>query len=384
VPDGGTPDGGAADGGHPDGGATDGGAPDGGSACGDLVPTPGDAVELTLGTGTHAVCSHATSNPGGQLNLGIRGGEAASEVSFTVYAANGAQIGTPMTGLSAISAWDIDPWFHSTASGYQGIVNDQPPPMLRTWGADGATRSELRQQAAVTSAPDGQGGTVLIAHTFDPNATPSVGPALLESVDASGAVTRSVTLDDSPGLVLVSRDTGDVLAIVTGQGTSRARWFDGAGRALTPWFEVGATLDASRCSLHQLVDGTVALSDGQTWRFLFRDGVASADPVPGWLAARPGTRLATIRQARGYAVLPPPQDTGGNPDETTFEVVTATGESCGSVNLPAPPTPSGVAKVPTRLDVGQDGTLIQTEVLEGQSLGSGVHCGFRWWPALLR
>ena len=138
--------------------------------------------------------------------------------------------------------------------------------------------------------------------------------------------------------------------------------------------------DATRASLHLLLDGTIALGDGSAWRGIFRDGVAGMDPAPSWLASRPATRLATIRGGRAYAVLP----FSGAGDQTAFEIVAASGESCGTVTLPAPAAESGVGRTPIALDVGQDGTVLQTESLTGDPLGSGIHGEFRWWPGLLR
>lgn len=95
-------------------------------------------------------------------------------------------------------------------------------------------------------------------------------------------------------------------------------------------------------------------------------------------------RLATLPGGRGYAVLPYVPVTAVSPPETSFEIVTATGESCGTFQLPAPADEPGISRTPALLDVGQDGTLVQAETLSGAALGSGTHCEFRWWPGLLR
>jgi hypothetical protein len=186
-------------------------------------------------------------------------------------------------------------------------------------------------------------------------------------------------------MLLVAFATDHVLAIVPGPADLHARWYDGTGAPLTPWFGAGPALDPTRATLHLLLDGTAALGDGGAWRGVFRDGVAGMDPAPGWLAARPATRLATIRGGRAYAVLPMPAGPQpGATDQTRFEIVTASGESCGTVALPAPPDEAGVTRTATALDVGQDGTVVQTEALTGSRLGNGIHGEFRWWPGLLR
>jgi hypothetical protein len=277
--------------------------------------------------------------------------------------------------LPGAATQDVDPWFHWTAAGYQGLVHEVgvvPALFLRTWDAHGAIVQSGSTWAG-WSAPDGKGGTVLVS------AAP--GGSALQWVDASGAVTRSVPLDAAPGIVAVIWGTGHVVAVVTGP-SARARWFDGTGASLTPWFDVGTS--ATGTSVHLLLDGRVALSDGGTWNAVLADGVDRADAVPAWLASRPGTRLATIRGGSGYAVLP----FEGQGDPARVEVLTPAGDSCGTVALPAPAAlPPGVDATPTRLDVGQDGTVLQTVMFGGTgsvSLGSGVHCEFRWWPGLLR
>jgi hypothetical protein len=359
----------------PTGGGTPGGAT---SPCDGLLAQAGAPVEVHLDTGTHAACALATTNPDGQVVLGVRLAGNAATHSMTLFSSDGAPQGGPMfleDLLPGAATQDIDPWFHWTSSGYQGLVHETgvvPALFLRTWDAHG-TIVRSGSNWAGWSAPDGNGGTVLAS--VAPNAS------ALQWVDASGAVTRSVPLDASPGIVAVAWGTGHVLAIVTG-GSARARWFDGAGAPLTPWFDVGTS--ATGTSVHLLIDGRVALSDGGTWNVVLADGVDHSDAVPAWLGTRPGTRLATIRGARGYAVLP----LEGHGDPTRVEILTPAGDSCGTVALPpAAALPPGVDATPTRLDVGQDGTVLQTVMLGGTgsvALGSGVHCEFRWWPGLLR
>jgi hypothetical protein len=382
---GGTGSGGTASGGSSSSG---GGTSDGG-ACAGLGATPEAARAKRFDTGTHASVWRATSDPAGRIALGILGGSFGTEVTFRIFPPDGSSQQGEIALLVENSRTDLDPWFHWTSAGWAGLVHDPPPPVgLRTFDAAGGT---VRTSAdyAVSSAPDAHGGTVVLAQPYSGSGTssPSFGPTALEWLDASGNVLRTATLDDAPTMLLVDWNTDHVLAIVP--HGARARWYDGEGKPLTPWFAAGGAVSASDASLHLLLDGSVALSDGQAWRGVFRDAVAAMDPPPGWLAARPGTRLATIRHGRGYAVLPMPNYGFAAPnglDQTSFEVVTASGEGCGKVTLPAPPGEAGVTRSPTALDVGQDGTVLQAETLAGspEVLGSGIHGEFRWWPALLR
>jgi hypothetical protein len=382
VPDAGVPDGGAATAASPDGGPS--------SACGDLMPVFVAAATKDFATGTHADCSVATSSPSGQVALGVSGAFGGSTgTRFDLFSADGSAKQGSISGLIPQvvpgSQPEIDPWFHWTSAGYQGIVHDleatPPPSLLRTWDASGTPLGDVKKYA-VASAPDGAGGSVLLARSFEPDATPQVGPTSLDWIDAAGHVARSVVLGEDPTLVEVAWVTGHVLVIVPGTTTSRARWFDGVGAPLTPWFGVAAPIPGNSAALRVLVHGRVAFGDGRTWLAAFRDGVTGADAAPDWLVSRPNTRLATIRQGRAYAVLPLDQP---GLDQTRFEIVTAEGVSCGSVVIPPPPPAAGLTRTPRRVDVGQDGTLFQQEqVIEEDPNSFGIHCMFQWWPSLLQ
>ncbi len=385
---GGTSSGGTSSGGT-SGGASGGGSSGSGDACAGLTATLDAGHILRFDTGTHSGCWRATSDPSGQIALGIQGRAFTTEVTFLLYPPDAASQQGSISLLFPNSVTDIDPWFHSTSDGHAGLVHDPPPAVgLRSFdhsGAPLATTSDF----AVSSAPDAHGGTVMLGRAFSTGGpTPGVhGPTMLEWLDASGGVLRTVTLDDDPTMLLVDWGTDHVLTLLPGAGGLRARWYDGTGTPLTAWFDAGPPINGVTATMHLLLDGTIALGDGETWRGVFRDGVAAIDPPPGWLAARPRTRLATIRHGRAYAVLPfPGAPATSGADQTTFEIVTASGDSCGRVTIPDPPSEPGVTHDPTALDVGQDGTLFQTEALlgDGAVLGSGIHGDFRWWPALLR
>lgn len=359
------------------GGGSSGGDASGGSSCSGLAPAFGAAVDVKLDTGTHRVCTLATSTPSGQLALGIEGSFAGVVgVGFVLYAANGQDQGAldgvfqPVRyGLS--DDGDLDAWFHWTSRGYQGIVHPGRVGPLSLATFDGSGQAIATSTAVVTaSAPDGTGGTLALAR--DVTGTGQLATTQLQWIDASGSVTRSVQLERDPSIVLSNWGTGHVVVIVTGDAAS-ARWFDAAGAPLTRWFDVGKV---SGGSVHLLVDGSVVVSSAGEWRLALADGVAAASAPPSWLATRPGTRLATVRGGRGYAVL--------GADATRFEVVAASGESCGTFAIPAAVIAPGDTRTPTRLDVGQDGTLVETSAMTLASNVFGIHGAFRWWSGLLR
>lgn len=378
--------GGGGSGGGGSGGGGSGGGGGGGDACAGLGATPDAGRALRFDTGTHSVCWRATSDRSGEVALGFLG---AGEVHFDLYPSDGSsQLGSA-THLFAEGAQvtDLDPVFHATSAGFAGIVHDPPPPVaLRSFDTTGRALATTRDEA-VSSAMAPDGGTVMLGRSFD-SGTASLGPTTIEWLDASGDVLRtSPPLDANPTMLLVDWSSGHVLTLdpgTGGAGTLRARWYDAAGAPLTPWFDAGATLDGGHATLHLLVDGGIALGDGSVWRGVFRDGVAGIDAPPAWLADRPGTRLATVRGGRAYAVLPMPGPGAQATDETTFEVVTPSGESCGKVSLPAPPAEQGVTRTPTALDVGQDGTVLEIDALAGPAFPTHLHGEFRWWSGLLR
>lgn len=362
------------------GGGGSGGGASGGGACASLMANP-DAGRVLRFDGT--LCWRATSHPNGQIALGMLVPTPAAR--WLLFPPDGsAQRGEiPSFPVSlTVGILDIDPFFHPTSTGWAALVHDPPPPMaLRSFDGAGSVLA-TSSDSAVSSAPDGHGGTVMLGRSFTlGGSSPSYGPTMLEWLDASGRVLRTATLDADPTLLLVNWGTDHVLTLIPGADGLRARWYDDAGTALTPWFDAGTAIHSA--SIHLMVDGTIALSDDQTWRGVFHDGVARIDPPPDWLATRPGTRLATIRSGAGYAVLPHPLVAPDTVVRTRFEIVTASGDSCGTVSIPAPPDEPGVTHAPQALDVGNDGTLFQAELLTGSGLGLGK-CEFRWWPALLK
>jgi hypothetical protein len=356
--------GGVTDGGVAGGGAGDGGAP--ADPCAGLLPSFGDTVEVTFGNAPGIHCNFGTSNPDGQLALGFFD---RSRFDAVLYSTDGEPQGAIDGALQPQfnDTLDVDPWFHWTSLGYHGIVHVGAAPglPLRAWDVTGATIATSTDQVFY-SAPDGQGGSVALGKDVD-LASGAAFPTHLAWVDARGATLRAVTLEEEARVVMVNFATGHAVAITRGPA-ARARWFDGIGTPLTPWFDLGAELVPS--TVHLLLDGTVVVNDGGTWDVALSDGVGAPGVVPAWLAARPNTRLAGIRGGRGYAVLP------FDPTPARFEVVTAAGQSCGVVTLPPP---SGAF----RLSVGQDGTLIELHDVQVPSDPQGA-CVFRWWPALLR
>lgn len=326
------------------------------SGCAALLPAPGRPVVVEFAW--PAACDGATSSASGDVGLGILDvRNAPPPGAFVLFTADGRRLG------AAGDAFAGDPNFHPTAGGYQGIAAGDGALRCAAWDRAGAMQSIPCGGSPVTSAPTAAGGSVFV-----------VGPAaggdqLLVRTGADGGVTSTRPLGGSATLVLEARQTAHVVAVDLSRSGPRARWFDGSGGPLTPWFPVTARTAAYGASLALLVDGAVALHDGSAWTALLRDGVASAGDPPAWLAARPAARIATIRGGSGHAAFP--VDPAG---VASFEVLTGDGESCGNVTLPVDAV--------TRLDRGHDGTVFTSEIVPPTTAGPG--CRYRWWPALLR
>ncbi len=148
-------------------------------------------------------------------------------------------------------------------------------------------------------------------------------------IDPGGRVTRTVPLDGGTYCAIVNWPTGHVFAFIAGTSVrpTQGQWYDAARAPLTPWFDVG--IGKGRGGYQRLnADGVVALGTlGLRWVTAVREGEAGTEVLPAWLAARPGTRLVTVRGGRGFAVLPAA-------GIGSLEIVTTAGESCGTVTMP--------------------------------------------------
>lgn len=323
-------------------------------------------------------CGGATSHGSGVAALSLQRVSGDGETRLP-YAASGSAAGSPMSSIA--NRPDVDTYFHPVTNGFRGIVVLRPAPgalelRLRTWDLSGGLVSDLALPVR-TIAPLPDGGSVAVL--WDPAGVPGANPSLAW-IDASGGVTRTVPLDNDVGHLIVNWPTGHVFAFVGGTSAraTQGRWYDGAGTPLTPWFVLPLTKGSGGYQ-RLLADGVVALGNQEgPWLTAVRDGVAGTEAVPAWLAARPDTRLVTIRGGRGYAVLPV---TGSG----AFEIATSAGESCGIVTVPQPGSGADSAPwSPARLDVGWDGSVFQTFLVQAPGSPSPQRCVFRWWPGVLQ
>ena len=117
---------------------------------------------------------------------------------------------------------------------------------------------------------------------------------------------------------------------------------------------------------------------------------SSPEPAPDWLSSRPAPNLRLIHGQSGYAL------TGAPLPACAFEVLTATGMSCGFADF-APQLASSDASAPhftanatggrppchAALDIGRDGTVLSLTD-EGCNAQGECPVSYDWFPAYFR
>jgi subtilisin family serine protease len=146
-------------------------------------------------------------------------------------------------------------------------------------------------------------------------------------------------------------------------------WFDGDGKALTPFFPVArgalTKFDSSgRPSdvilLHAIAGGGAVLAVDWQWKAFIASGSMAVSLPPDWLEAHAGHDFTTVRGNRAYALLP---RTAG--DHQMMELYSTQGNRCGSLTFPV-----------GGLTVGADGSVI--------GASGPAACTKTVWPGLLR
>lgn len=355
--------------------------------CAGLVPAPGTPVEVALDVSDLPFCHRPTSaDTGTAVVIGV----GLHHMAFDVYPlTGGAPLGTIRVDhqdngpiYDAIAATGLG--FHaSMGTGVESVADrgdftayDDHGAVLTTSpihalvpdGTPTGTAGLLGDVRVMKPDPFG-GGTVLLTIS----GTLMTPTARIEVVDAGGHRTA--------GTIVAGHDAWDIAVATDGHilaAGSEARWFDHDAQPLTEWFQVPAVPAQpafSRTILAPLADGSIARRVGGTWTTRFPNGAPATEDVPAWLASRSGTEVWVIRGGKAHAVIGAPTQAyvgGGN----ALEILTASGRSCGKVNLPA-------ATDLAQLDVGRDGTVFAFSVGASQKAGNQL-CTYRWWPGLVR
>ncbi len=267
--------------------------------------------------------------------------------------------------------------------GYHATTSDKYPGYFERFDARGAllSRDASRYALGLWGLP--AGGSVLMIGTafWDPQ------PSLVW-MSAAGEQRAEQQMPGRVGLVAVS-STG--AALVFGAQSGLARWYDANGAPMTDWFAVAFGPPNVVPPPTALADGSIVFGVGTglpTARLA--QGSTQLQPLPDWVASRAaaagtafaqlGAALAVVRggAANAFAIV---KSGTGEPCVVHVEVLTPSGESCGTTELRA-------AEACGSVGFGFDGTVFATasalDPTPGPSGDGGGTCQWHWWSGLLR
>ena len=168
-----------------------------------------------------------------------------------------------------------------------------------------------------------------------------------------------------------------------GANTVAGMWIDHDGAAGPVFQALGPQSKPAQqvgFMLTQRVGSGLFIGAGGKWVAQIDSLATSTAPAPGWLQARPNTRLHMVHGGSGYAVLPVPGTSGDC--SQSVEVVAPSGTSCGTASFSAG---SGNCDMKD-IVVGYDGTVMQTfpDAKEKQCWFGACTCTWQWWPGFFR
>lgn len=243
---------------------------------------------------------------------------------------------------------------------------------------DGSVVSRTMYGPAAVPGVQANGGIVVVNATCSVNST----AASARYIDDSGHVVADVALPDQPCIDWTSAGPPQLATIVDAQnrlfllnyswfsrgpvpaGNSTARWFDSAGKALTPWFDVGVVY--SRYPVYPvfpLIGGGVALLNGDVWVSTVASGAATLGPAPKGFES--GKLALVVRGGKAYAMEPYRYGSG------SIDVIAPDGTNCGTLT-----TQSGFVAV------GRDGSIVVVPP-NGRDRTTNL-CPVTWYPQVLR
>jgi hypothetical protein len=238
---------------------------------------------------------------------------------------------------------------------------------------------------------DPSGGFVHVL--YDSSADPSY---RVEAVSASGAVRWSVTLprpvppasSSHLSLTLGVDRQGNVLALkaYTNQDTWDAQWISRDGVAGAVFHPLAQGQQPAL--LWTRVENGFFLygfeKTGGRWLGTFEPRATSLTPVPRWLAVRSPTNMHMVHGGKGYAFIPM-YGVASASCEQTIEVVSRSGQSCGSATFAV----GGGSCSTSSIVVGYDGTVVQQLPREREEAtcrfnDHECNCTYRYWPRFFR
>lgn len=247
------------------------------------------------------------------------------------------------------------------------------------YAPSGAVVSSTMYGPAAMPGVQANGGVVVV------NATCSVSSmASVRYIDDSGHATADVTLPDQPCIDSTTAGPPPRAAIVDAQnrlfllsygaggrgsstvpaGNSAARWIDSAGKALTPWFDVGV-VDSNYPvdPVFPLIGGGVALRNGDVWVSTVASGAATPGPAPKGFES--GKLALVVRGGKAYAMEPYRYGSG------SIDVIAPDGTNCGTLT-----TQSDLVAV------GRDGSIVVVPP-NGRDRTTNL-CPVTWYPQVLK
>jgi hypothetical protein len=334
------------------------------------APAPVDAGGDLAGGSS---CLGATSD--GDGTVAVACGDAGGAVTVQTFGPDGAARGVaPAEGLTTLVA---------QPRGFHALASQGGEARFLAVAADGTlARNEPVAPAELglvdaRLAGDPAGGGVVVArgtheggnHWFE---------LLASRRDGAGASVSEarITNGSDPTAPMFFAGTvsatGTTFAVWGERGMTRVAWLGRDGALGAAPADDGATAEhgldfGTPIELAALIDGTVALRAGATWRRAWASSATAGAAPPAWLAERPGTRVRTVRGGTAYALVPDAAAAGACTQRV--ELLSAEGRLCGAVTV----TASAPDCLPSTLDLGRDGTLLRT--------AAGA---VRFWPALLR
>ena len=381
--DGGTVDGGTEDGGPKDGGSPDGGTSDGGSGSACNVPAePGSPVSYTSAVqDLDTSCRSGVSDGQGSLALQM---SSSSSVRVDFVTSEGA-----FAGSNQGARLDLI----GQANGFNAVDNYGVGSQYDVAYFDPTgSRSALDlQTGSAWQANDPTGGLVVLSDTA------STLTAYRTSLEVRWQ--QPLPLQSGEVLALGVDRAGNVLVVFNGerlfgQGSVGGIWTTHEGVLSQPfvlatgvsapamedyslWPRIGSGFFVREQECHS--DGC----DEIKWAFSI-DALAQAwTAAPEWLVARPNTLLHMVHGGRAYGVLPEAGQRSAPDCEQTIEVVSPDGTSCGAATFVAA---RGVACTTAPIEMGYDGSVIQSMPydLEGCDALGHCSCTWRWWPGFFK
>jgi hypothetical protein len=319
-------------------------------------------------------CGYGTADGEGNVLVFSENSNAMHQSLVTVLSPEGVQVGTyqgirfqPVGQRSGFIGLNVV----SVAYPYVSVLSHTGAELLRT-------QSTLATD--VESAENPTGG--LVVRVDD----------AVTSYDATGHMRWSASVPlkaftstalgvDARGHTLLLSDGAEHF----GDKTVEGRWIDAEGHVGEPflalnrpmgWFELVPRVEGGLFLQAQVVDSENR--SAWTWLAEFGSLEPASHPAPEWLARRPDTRLHWVHGGRGYAVMPV---SGSSSPECRrdIEVVTPSGDSCGTVRF----TGADTACNTTDVWMGYDGTVIQSLPGTCDDIGHCT-CDWKWWPAYFR